>query len=68
VLVKKISCNLYWLESYNPDQQIIDERKSKAQNTEWRIIGVIVRVGDLPLFNRQLTHFNYNTLGDLVEV
>ena len=55
------------MESHNPDQQIIDERKSKAQNTEWKTIGVKVRVGELPLLNRQLARFNYNTLGDLVK-
>ncbi|MFY9870345.1 MAG: hypothetical protein WAK17_11540 [Candidatus Nitrosopolaris sp.] len=33
----------------------------------WKTIGVKVRVGDLPLLNRQLARFNYNTLGDLVK-
>jgi hypothetical protein len=33
----------------------------------WRTIGVKVRVGELPLLNRQLARFNYNTLGDLVK-
>jgi hypothetical protein len=28
---------------------------------------VKVRVGDLPLLNRQLERFSYNTLGDLVK-
>jgi hypothetical protein len=54
------------MESHYPDQQIIDERKSKAENREWKTIGVKVRIGELPLLNRQLARFNYNTLGDLV--
>ena len=48
-------------------RQIIDRRKSKAKNTEWKTIGVKVRLGELPLLNRQLARFNYNTLGDLVK-
>ena len=35
--------------------------------TGWKTIGVKVRVGELPLLNRQLARFNYNTLGDLVK-
>ena len=37
-----------------------------AENTKSKRIGVKVRVGELPLLNRQLARFNYNTLGDLV--
>jgi len=55
----------YIASSHGPDQQIISERKSKAQNTEWRTIAVKVRAGELPLLNRQLARFNYNTLGRL---
>ena len=55
------------MESHGPDQQIISERKSKAENTEWKTIGVKVRLGELPLLNRQLERFHYNTLGDLVK-
>jgi hypothetical protein len=54
------------MESHYPEQQIIDERKSKAENNEWKTIGVKVRIGELPLLNRQLARFSYNTLGDLV--
>jgi hypothetical protein len=52
------------MESRNPDQQ---QCKSNAENKEWKTIGVKVRVGELPLLNRQLARFNYNTLGDLVK-
>ena len=57
---------VYWMESHYPDQQIIDESKSKVENREWKTIGVKVRIGELPLLNRQLARFNYDTLGDLV--
>jgi len=55
------------MESQSPNQQIMAKRNSKAENTEWKTIGVKVRVGELPLLNRQLARFNYNTLGDLVK-
>ena len=55
------------MASHNPDQQLISERNSKAGNTEWKTIGVKVRVGELPLLNRQLARFNYDTLGDLAK-
>ena len=54
------------MESHSRDQAIITERNSKA-DTEWKTIGVKIRVGELPLLNRQLARFNYNTLGDLVK-
>jgi hypothetical protein len=62
----KLDRLVYWMESHYPDQQIIDERKSKAENREWKTIGVKVRIGELPLLDRQLARFNYDTLGDLV--
>jgi hypothetical protein len=40
--------------------------KARTEQSEWKTIGVKVRIGELPLLNRQLARFNYNTLGDLV--
>jgi hypothetical protein len=40
--------------------------KAKTDQSEWKTIGVKVRIGELPLLNRQLARFNYDTLGDLV--
>ena len=45
----------------NPNRNIIEKQPG------WKTIGVKVRVGELPLLNRQLARFNYNTLGDLVK-
>jgi hypothetical protein len=40
--------------------------KARTEQSEWKTIGVKVRIGELPLLNRQLARFNYDTLGDLV--
>ncbi|MDR4512951.1 MAG: hypothetical protein MRJ93_14750, partial [Nitrososphaeraceae archaeon] len=37
------------------------------KNTEWKTIGVRIRMYDIPIINKQLDRLNYSTLGDLVK-
>lgn len=37
---------------------------ANEQHSEWKTLGVKVRLADLPIINRQLSRLNYNTLGD----
>jgi hypothetical protein len=59
--VRKISGGIEQMEANvrNSNSKMIEKQPG------WKTIGVKVRVGELPLLNRQLARFNYNTLGDL---
>lgn len=47
--------------------QAIHEQKSKGENTQWRTVGVKVRINELAVLNRQLIRLNYDSLGELVK-
>ena len=51
----------------NEQQSIGNLRRKEKRSSEWKTIGVKVRVPELPILNRQLTRLNYDMLGDLVK-
>ena len=44
-----------------------DPVRNDQQHSEWKTIGVKVRMAELPVLNRQLIRLNYDTLGNLVK-
>jgi hypothetical protein len=54
-------------QNYLDQTQVIPAQKSKAENIEWKTVGVKIRINELAVLNRQLARLNYNTLGDLVK-
>jgi hypothetical protein len=51
----------------NEPQSMGNLRPKEKRSSEWKTIGVKVRVPELPILNRQLTRLNYDMLGDLVK-
>ena len=54
-------------ENINVKKSIGNLLHKEQRNSEWKTIGIKVRIPELPILNRQLSRLNYDTLGSLVK-